>query len=259
MQDLKIALVQSRLHWEDIEANLVRFEEKLNKITEPVDIVVLPEMFSTGFSMNPAAVAEPMNGKALNWMRKMATEINTVIMGSLAIEDKGMYYNRMIWMQPDGNFKSYDKRHLFSMAGEEKVYTSGSKKLIVEVRDWKICPMVCYDLRFPVWIRNVEKYDVLIFSANWPDRRIQQWRKLLQARAIENQCFVLGLNVVGTDGNDFTYTGHSMAVDTMGEIMTEIVDEEKIEIVTLNHESLKLTRRYMPFLDDRDEFRIVER
>ena len=256
MQDLKIAMVQSFQHWEDIDANLNMFGEKIRSINEPVDIIVLPEMFSTGFSMNPALLFETMDGMAVAWMKAIASETNAVITGSLIIKENDNYYNRLVWMRPDGSYETYDKRHLFSMAGEEKVFSSGNEKLIVEVKGWKICPMVCYDLRFPVWIRNVENYDLLLFVANWPDKRIEHWRKLLQARAIENQCFVVGVNRVGLDGNEIPYTGHSMFVNSQGEIQTEIIDENKIEIITLNDESLIITRRYMPFLNDRDGFEI---
>jgi len=255
MQDLKIAMVQSFQHWEDIDANLKMFGEKIRSISEPVDIIVLPEMFSTGFSMNPASLYETMDGKAVNWMKAMASESKAVIAGSLIIKENENYYNRLVWIRPDGSYNTYDKRHLFSMAGEEKVFAPGSEKLIVVVNGWKICPMVCYDLRFPVWIRNVENYDLLLFVANWPDKRIEHWRKLLQARAIENQCFVVGVNRVGLDGNEIPYTGHSMFVNSQGEIQAEIIDEEKIEIINLNDESLNITRKYMPFLNDRDGFR----
>jgi len=258
MQDLKIALVQSQLHWEDVDANLKTFEGRIKAIPEPVDIIVLPEMFSTGFSMNPSKLFETMNGKAVNWMKTTAKKANAVITGSLIIEENGHYYNRLIWMQPNGSFEYYDKRHLFSMAGEEKVFTPGDKKLIVTVKGWKICPMVCYDLRFPVWVRNVENYDLLIFAANWPDKRIEHWRKLLQARAIENQCFVAGVNCVGKDGNGIEYSGHSLWVNSQGEIQEEAISEEKTMIATLNEESLIFTRRYMPFLNDRDEFQLKD-
>ncbi len=256
MQDLKIALIQAQLHWENIEANLNMFGEKIKSINEHVDIIVLPEMFSTGFSMNPSKLYESMNGKAVNWMKTIAAKANAVITGSLIIEENGNYYNRLILMRPDGSFEIYNKRHLFSMAGEEKVFSPGDKKLIVAVNGWTICPMVCYDLRFPVWIRNVENYDLLLFVANWPDKRIEHWRKLLQARAIENQCFVVGVNCVGKDGNDIDYSGRTMWINSQGEIQDEIINEEKTIIATLNEDSLKFTRRYMPFLNDRDGFEI---
>jgi omega-amidase len=256
MQDLKIALVQSIQHWEDIPANLEMFDQKVKFLNGKADIIVLPEMFSTGFSMNPEKLAETMEGPAVAWMMQAAKSADAVISGSLIIKENGNYYNRLVWMKPDGSMEYYDKRHLFSMAGEEKIYTPGTKKLIVDVKGWKVCPMVCYDLRFPVWIRNAEQYDVLIFSANWPDRRIQHWRKLLQARAIENQCFVIGVNRVGKDGNDFEYRGHSMFIDTQGDIEIEIKDEEKTEIAVLKYDTLKFTRRYMPFLDDMDGFSV---
>jgi len=256
MQDLKIAMVQTAQYWEDIDANLKHFREKIEAIKEHVDIIVLPEMFSTGFSMNPSKLAESMEGRTIGWMNEMAKSADAVITGSIIIAEHGHYYNRLIWMQPDGQHQYYDKRHLFSMAGEEKEYTAGTKKLLVSVHGWKICPLVCYDLRFPVWMRNTEEYDVLIFTANWPIKRVHQWCKLLLARAIENQCYVIGLNRIGVDGGGFEYTGNSMAVDTQGEIIVEIGNEDKTEIVTLNHEALELTRRYMPFLADRDSFEI---
>jgi omega-amidase len=256
MQDLKIAMVQSQQHWEDIDANLTMYGEKIQNIIGPVDIIVLPEMFSTGFTMNPLHLAEQMNGKTVDWMRLTANRTKAAITGSLIIEEDGNYYNRLVWMQPDGKWSIYNKRHLFSMAGEERVYTPGTEKLVVTVNGWKICPMVCYDLRFPVWIRNVEKYDVLLFTANWPEKRVHQWRKLLQARAIENQCYVIGVNRVGKDGNGFDYTGSSMMVDAQGEIRLEIGNEDKTETATLNYEALSFTRRYMPFLNDMDAFEI---
>jgi len=256
MQDLKIALVQSRLHWEDIDANLAMFSKKLEPLAGQADIIVLPEMFSTGFSMNPSKLFETIDGKAVNWMKDTASKTNAIITGSLIIKDNEHYYNRLIWMRPDGSFEHYNKRHLFSMAREEEVFTPGQEKIIVEVKGWKICPMVCYDLRFPVWIRNIENYDALIFAANWPERRIQHWRKLLQARAIENQCYAIGVNIVGNDGNGIDYTGHSMFIDPQGEAVAEIQNEEKTEIVTLKEESVSFTRRYMPFLHDKDEFTI---
>lgn len=257
MQDLKIALVQSFLHWEDKGANLFMFEGKLRNLSTPVDIIVLPEMFSTGFSMQPEKFAEPMSGFAVDWMQKMAVALNAVITGSLIIKENGAYFNRLIWAQPDGELYWYNKRHLFSMAGEEKVYFPGSDKLIVEWKGWKICPMICYDLRFPVWIRNVENYDLLLFVANWPERRVQHWRKLLQARAIENQCYVVGVNRVGDDGNGIAHSGNSMFIDPQGEIGFEILGQDIISVANLNYEEIVKTRRYMPFLSDRDQFKLL--
>jgi predicted amidohydrolase len=256
MQDLKIALIQSILHWEAVDANLKMFTDKIENISTSSDIIILPEMFTSGFTMHPERVAQGMNGIAVNWMLEMADKKNAVICGSLIISEHGKYYNRLIWAKPDGSLDFYDKRHLFSMAGEEKVYQPGHKKLIVEVKSWKICPMVCYDLRFPVWIRNSEQYDLLIFSANWPEKRISHWRKLLQARAIENQCFVAGVNCYGSDGNGVNYNGCSMVVDPMGEILSEIIDMDSIAVQNLQKEDITRIRRYMPFLKDMDPFTI---
>jgi predicted amidohydrolase len=257
MQDISIALVQSHLHWEDREANLAMFDSKLDELTSYADIIILPEMFSTGFSMRPQDLAEGMDGPSVSWMQQKAADKNAVITGSLIIEEKDAYFNRLIWSQPDGSLSWYNKRHLFSMAGEEKVYFPGNEKLIVEWKGWKICPMICYDLRFPVWTRNVENYDLLIFAANWPERRIQHWRKLLQARAIENQCYVAGVNRTGSDGSGINYTGNSMLVDPQGEIQAEIDNMESIAVCELKREVITHTRRYMPFLRDKDEFRLV--
>lgn len=256
MQPLKVALVQTNLHWEDKQVNFKMLDEKLTGITTKPDIIVLPEMFSTGFSMQPEKFAEKIDGESVNLMQQKASQLNAVITGSLIIEENGAFYNRLIWMQPDGNMSWYDKRHLFSMAGEEKVYFPGQEKLVVEWKGWKICPLICYDLRFPVWIRNKECYDLLIFVANWPERRVQHWRKLLAARAIENECFVVGVNRVGEDGNKIYHSGSSMAVNPMGEILLEAVHTETIANVELNPEEITKMRRYMPFLKDMDDFKI---
>ena len=255
--ELSIALVQTSLHWENADANLNMLDERLLGLAGKSDIIVLPEMFSTGFSMNAENLAEEMHGKSVQWMIEKSRQLNSVITGSLIIKEKEHYFNRLVWAQPDGIIFHYDKRHLFSMAGEEKVYSPGNKKLIIEYKDWKICPLICFDLRFPVWIRNVEEYDALIFVANWPERRIQHWRKLLAARAIENQSYVIGVNRVGEDGNEFGYTGHSAAIDPMGDTMIEIENEEKTVIVTLIKEEVIKLRRYMQFLRERDNFKIL--
>jgi omega-amidase len=256
MQDLKVALVQSHLHWEKPADNRKMFEDKLEDMQTPADIFLLPEMFTTGFTMEPKGLAENMSGETVAWLQKIANLKNAVVTGSIIIEENGAYYNRLIWMQPDGQVQWYNKKHLFSMAGEEKVYFPGSEKLLVTWKGWKICPMICYDLRFPVWVRNVEDYDLLLFAANWPERRIMHWRKLLQARAIENQCFVIGVNRVGLDGKGINHTGNSMAVDPMGEILLEIENQDAIAIASLDQDELVRARRYMPFLKDRDSFEL---
>ena len=248
---MNITLVQSALYWENIEKNLSSFEEKLNNIGQ-TDLIILPEMFSTGFSMNASAVAESMDGTAVNWMRKTAAKKNSAITGSLIIREGGKFYNRLIFMRPDGSFEQYDKKHLFTMAKEEETYTAGTEKIIIDYLGWKICPLICYDLRFPIWNRNLEDYDLAIYVANWPDRRSYHWRSLLTARAIENQCYVAAVNRVGTDGKDLYYSGHSSLIDPTGEAIYQKADAEDIQQIDLNKEYLIEIRTKLPFLKDRD-------
>ena len=248
---MNITLVQSDLYWEEVEKNLSAFEEKLNKLGQ-TDLIILPEMFSTGFSMNAASVAESMNGTAMEWLRKTAMKKNCAITGSLIIKENGKFYNRLIFMKADGSFDQYDKKHLFSMAKEEETYTAGTEKIIIEYKGWKICPLICYDLRFPIWNRNLEDYDLAIYVANWPDRRSYHWRSLLTARAIENQCYVAAVNRVGTDGKDLYYSGHSSLIDPAGEILYQKADFEDIQQFDISLEHLKDIRTKLPFLKDRD-------
>ena len=188
MENLSVAIIQTELKWEDIDENLLRLTEKLNQVSD-TDLIILPEMFSTGFTMNAKLVAERESGKAVNWLIKMATSKKTAITGSLVIEENGNYYNRLFFVFPNGKYKTYDKKHLFTLAKEHEHYSAGSEKIIVNYKGFKICPLVCYDLRFPVWIRNVEEYDLLIFVANWPNKRVKAWDALLKARSIENMCY----------------------------------------------------------------------
>jgi len=263
MQDLTITLVQANLIWENAEKNLAHFSQRLAPVNK-TDLIILPEMFSTGFSMNSKQLAETMTGKSVSWMKKMAAEKNAVITGSLIIEDHGHYFNRLIWMEPDGNLMHYDKRHLFSLAGEEKFYSPGSRKIFPELQGWKILPLICYDLRFPVWSRQSppytemgrHPYDLLIYVANWPERRIYAWQHLLIARAIENQTYVVGVNRVGADGNDIEHMGHSAVIDPMGAKLTEIVNTESVETITLSTGELITIREKLQFLGDRDEFEL---
>jgi len=248
---MNITLVQSALYWENIEKNLSSFEEKLNNIGQ-TDLIILPEMFSTGFSMNASALAESMDGAAVNWMRKTAAKKNSAITGSLIIREGGKFYNRLIFMRPDGSLEQYDKKHLFTMAKEEETYTAGTEKIIIDYLGWKICPLICYDLRFPIWNRNLEDYDLAIYVANWPDRRSYHWRSLLTARAIENQCYVAAVNRVGTDGKDLYYSGHSSLIDPTGEAIYQKADAEDIQQIDLNKEYLIEIRTKLPFLKDRD-------
>lgn len=258
MHDLKVALVQSDIKWHDIHYNIRMFERKLLDFTTEADLVLLPEMFTTGFTMDAGEFAETMNGKTIEWMLSIAAEINAVITGSIIIKEADKYFNRLIWARPDGTLDYYDKRHLFSMAGEEKVYTPGNKKLIVELNGWKICPMICYDLRFPAWVRNQENYDLSVFVASWPEKRISHWRKLIQARSIENQCYTIGVNRIGSDNNEINYNGSSMIIDPMGEIKIEMILSNSVVVKTLYYDEITRIRRYMPFLKDQDNYAITD-
>ena len=265
---LTVTLIQSQLHWEDKKANLEMFTQKIESIREKTELVVLPEMFSTGFSMNPEKLAEPMDGETVQWMKKLSAEKRVIITGSIIISENDQYYNRMIWMLPNGEFGYYDKRHLFAYAGEDKHYAAGHKRFIASVKGWRVHLQVCYDLRFPVWSRQVLKsvenghlhteYDLLIYVANWPDRRRHAWTTLLQARAIENQCFVVGVNRVGTDANGHYYSGDSLVANPLGELYYHKKDAEDIFTITLNKEEVEGIREKLPFWKDGDDFRLLE-
>ncbi len=258
MQDLKITIIQSSLHWEDIDANLSMFEEKIQSISEQTDLIVLPEMFNTGFTMNAEKLHENMDGKTMTWMREIARKTNAAITGSLIIREADNFYNRLIWMQPDGIFKYYDKRHLFRLANEQKFYSAGKEKLIVELNGWKICPMICYDLRFPVWNRNADGYDLLLIAANWPEKRIYAWKQLLVARAIENESFVIGVSCVGIDGNEIQLSGASSVIDYEGKILWQAEQEQAIKTISLSKDDLVKWRRTFPFWKDADRFKIED-
>ena len=259
MSTLIITGIQSSLQWEDKEANLQMFEEKIFSISQPTEIVVLPEMFSTGFSMQPKKLAEPMDGETVEWMKQIAAKKKIILTGSVIIEEDRNFYNRLVWVLPNGQIGYYDKRHLFAYGDEDQHYTAGKKRLIASVKGWKINLMVCYDLRFPVWSRQQGdfEYDVLIYVANWPERRVHAWTTLLRARAIENQSYVIGVNRTGDDGNKIPYTGESMAVDPMGEILYHKNDEEDVFTVTLDRSHLEKTREKFPFWKDADQFKIL--
>lgn len=262
MSTLSITIIQTNLHWEDKVANRNMLEEKIKSIKEKTELVVLPEMFSTGFSMQPELFAETMDGETVQWMKRIAAEKKIILTGSLIIEEGGNYFNRLIWMLPNGESGVYDKRHLFGYAGEENHYTAGNKRLIASVKGWKINLQVCYDLRFPVWARQQSQpegpeYDVLIYVANWPERRNHAWKTLLQARAIENQCYVVGVNRTGNDGNAIYHSGDSMIVDPMGEVIYTKKDEEDIFTYVLQKTDLTTIREKLPFLKDADSFMIL--
>jgi predicted amidohydrolase len=264
MQDFSITIIQSDLVWENIDKNLELFERKINTINHHSDLIVLPEMFTTGFAVNRTNLAEEVGGKGFLWMKKMAKQKNTAIVGSIAVKENNNYYNRLYWVNPDGNFFQYDKRHLFRMAHEDQFFTAGNKRLIVEYKGWKFCPLICYDLRFPVWSRNKwntehnaykPEYDVQIYVANWPEVRSYPWKKLLVARAIENQCYVAGVNRIGLDGNNISHSGDSAVLNPRGELISNIVsNEEKIETVILSSSYIEEFRKVFPVGKDADAF-----
>ena len=278
-QPLTITIIQTNLQWEDKTANLQMLEQKIHSIKEKTEIVVLPEMFSTGFSMNPETLAETMEGETVEWMKRIAAGNKIILTGSVIIADAGQtgtvrpcYYNRLIWMLPNGQYGIYDKRHLFAFAGEDEHYTAGTKRLIASVKGWKINLQVCYDLRFPVWSRQTSpsnslskgegeiaspEYDLLIYVANWPERRSTAWKTLLQARAIENQCYVVGVNRVGIDGNDINHSGDSMIIDSLGGILYHKKEDEDIFTITLGKDHLQTVREKFPFWKDADNFTIM--
>jgi predicted amidohydrolase len=287
MSTLSITTIQADLFWEDKKANLQRFEEKILGIREYTEVVILPEMFNTGFSMKPETLAEKMDGPSVAWMKKLAAQKRIILTGSLIIEEEGNYYNRLIWMLPNGQYGYYDKRHRFAYAGENEHYTAGNKRLIASVKGWKINLLVCYDLRFPVWSRQSPaqapagvqeqeassmglsaaisgndakvpepEYDLLIYVANWPERRNHAWKTLLQARAIENQSYVAGVNRVGKDGNSIYHSGDSMIIDPLGEALYHSPEEETVFTYTLQKKKLEEARSRFPFWRDADHFSI---
>ncbi len=258
MQTLTITLIQANLFWEDKVANLQMLTEKINKITEPTELVILPEMFSTGFSMQPEKLAENMEGDTIAWMRNIAATKKIILTGSLIIKEENKYYNRLIWMLPTGQYWHYDKRHLFAFANEHQHYTAGNKRVIAQVKGWKINLQVCYDLRFPVWARqaNAEEYDILLYVANWPEGRSHAWKTLLTARAIENQSYVIAVNRVGNDGNNIYHSGNSLVIDALGNELYHKADAEDVFTITLQKENLQETRNKFPFLKDADGFKI---
>lgn len=274
MSNLTVSLLQTPLFWEDKLSNLNMLEKKILAIPEKTEVVILPEMFSTGFSMHTAALAETMDGPSVNWMKKIAAQKKCILTGSLIIKEtqngEPVFFNRLIWMQPDGHSGFYDKRHLFAYGKEQQHFTAGNRRLIASVKGWKINLQVCYDLRFPVWLRQSNSpdsltgrkdqeepvYDLLIVVANWPSTRIRAWKTLLQARAIENQCFVIGVNRTGIDGNGLVYTGDSLIAGPLGEILHSLSEKENTLTFTLDKEITETVRSEFPFLKDADHFSI---
>jgi omega-amidase len=256
-ENLKIAAIQTELYWENVTANLASLEEKIANISNDTDLIILPEMFNTGFSMNSKALAEPMNLTTFKWLKQMAAKTNAVITGSYIVSENGNFYNRLIWMQPDGQFDTYDKRHLFRMGGENEHFSAGTKRIIKPLKGWNICPLICYDLRFPVWSRNRNnEYDLLIYVANWPEPRAHVWSNLLIARALENQCYVAGINRVGEDGQGLKYSGDSAIIDFKGHIKATKTLKNSILYAELNKTELSDFRTKFPAYLDADEFEI---
>ena len=253
MQDLKVTLIQSELAWEDIDSNLAEFNYRIDAIEEDTHLIVLPEMFSTGFTMNAAALAQDMNGSAVKWIKEKSTEKNIDIVGSFIADDSGKFFNRLVWAKPNGEIFIYDKKHLFRMAGEEKIYSAGNKNITVELNGWKIRPFICYDLRFPAWTRNIaNQFDAAIFIANWPERRSAHWKALLQARAIENQCYIIGVNRVGIDGNGLSYSGDSSIIDPWGTVIFQKSTQACIYTGDLSYDILQQSRESFPVWKDAD-------
>jgi predicted amidohydrolase len=261
--DLRIALVQTDLHWQDKTANLALLEEKIWSLKNTCDLIVLPEMFATGFSMESALLAEPMNLQVHKWMKQLAAQTGSIITGTVIISEGRNYYNRLLWVLPDGTTQHYDKRHLFRMANEDASFTSGTELPIFSLKGWKICPQICYDLRFPIWARNHwnsgnAAYDLLFYVASWPAARISAWDTLLPARAIENLSYAIGVNRVGIDGNQIAYTGHSAAYDFKGERLVDLGEKDQIQVVTLSRSSLEEYRSKFPAWKDADNFTLLE-
>ncbi len=259
MSSLNVCIIQSSLHWENHQANLNMFEEKIEQIKAGTELVVLPEMFTTGFSMNPTQLAEDMNGQTVEWMKRIATEKRIILTGSIIIKENEQFYNRLIWMLPNGEFGMYDKHHLFSYAEEDKHFSAGNKRLITSVKGIKINTQICYDLRFPVWSRltTENEYDILLYVANWPERRNHAWKTLLQARAIENQCVVIACNCVGEDGNGIKYSGDSCIINPLGEILVSKEYDEDFLYYTIQKQDVETIRNQFPFAKDKDHFSIL--
>lgn len=252
---LKVALIQSDLVWENPSENRKNFEVKINNLSTDIDLIILPEMFTTGFTIKPKNVAEPMNGSTVIWMQKLAREKQCAITGSVIIKENNQFFNRLLFVHPSGKIDFYDKKHAFSLAGEHEIYSSGNKKVLIDYKGWKICPLICYDLRFPIWTRNTENYDLLLYVASWPKMRIDAWDALLKARAIENMSYTIGVNRVGFDANGYQYNGNSAAYDAMGNCLAKNELGEEISlIIELDKEFQNKVRKKFRFLEDRDLF-----
>ena len=257
MEKLKVSILQSNLHWENIKANLKAFEKQIDSIRESTDLILLPEMFTTGFSMNAFALAEAMLGQTITWLQKQAAKKNAVVAGTFIVKENNQFYNRLVWMSPNASYQTYDKKHLFTLAKEHETYTAGKERLIVNLKGWNICPLICYDLRFPIWSRNDHAYDLLIYLANWPSTRSSHWKSLLLARAIENQSYTIGVNRVGKDGLGNYYSGDSCVIDFSGKKLYQISHNENICTISLDKKEQLDFRQKLNFLPDQDRFEIL--
>ena len=258
MNHLRVTIVQSELYWEDIPANLEAFARKIKAIKTQTDLIVLPEMFTTGFTMNAEALHQDMAGSTVSWMIQQAGAVNAHITGSAIIEENGKFFNRLLWVTPQGTVETYDKKHLFRMTGEHDIYSAGNRHLTMTVNGWRIRPFICYDLRFPAWTRNAgNAYDVALFVANWPEKRSGHWKLLMPARAVENQCYVIGVNRVGKDGNGFDHSGDSSVIDPMGKVIFHQADKACIRTVHLDYEAVSGYREKFPVWRDSDRFEFI--
>jgi predicted amidohydrolase len=258
MKNLKVTLIQIGIEWQNIELNLLHFKSLISDIENKTDLIILPEMFTTGFTMNPSAIAEDMNGNGVSAIKEWSSTSGADITGSIIVKEDNRYYNRLIWAKPDGEIFTYDKRHLFRMAGEEKVYSPGNSHLTVNLHGWRIRPFICYDLRFPVWTRNTgNEYDLALFTANWPAARETHWETLLRARAIENQCYIAGVNRTGSDGNSVNYNGKSSVIDFYGNILFQADERKCVQTVELSYDDLLNYRKSFPAWIDADRFDLI--
>ncbi len=254
MEDLSVTIIQTELFWEDIESNLSAFDEKINSIEADTDLIILPEMFTTGFSMNAPKLAQDMKGSAVSWILEKSREKHTDITGSVIIKDQGKYFNRLLWAKPNGELYTYDKKHLFRMIGEHNIYAAGNRHLTVTLRGWKLRPFICYDMRFPIWTRNLDnQYDVAIYIANWPEKRASHWKLLMPARAVENQCYVIGVNRVGKDGKGYSHSGDSSVIDPTGKIFFQQANTACIHTIRLTYDAVKTYREKFSAWMDADE------
>lgn len=261
MSSLTLTIIQTDIFWQNKTANLESLARKIDAIEERTEIVILPEMFTTGFTMQPALFAETMEGETVAWMKEISARNKIILTGSIIIKEQDLYYNRLIWMLPNGQFGYYNKRHLFAYAEEDKHYAAGNKRLIASVKGWKINLQICYDLRFPVWSRQQpddtgQEYDLLINVASWPERRSHAWKTLLCARAIENQCYAVGVNRVGKDGKNINHSGNSILIDPLGQVLYHKNEEEDVCTITIQKEDLDKVRAQFPFYKDADNFSI---